>query len=195
MLLFFRGCFAPRTIASRAVIKILVAPLLFAQLCSAQREPSLKPWSGPWTHGSVTIAYTYLLADQGGHKYIGLNGWVAKPQFAIGRGWSVFASFTNYYGSNKKGPINSHAFTFGFQRGLPGLSWFRPSVFAESGDLRVSNVAIRNQLVAAIGCGLLIPVAKHFSLAFTPGEYVFINAPSGGLRNDFNAKAGFSIPF
>jgi hypothetical protein len=185
---------ARRAIAVRNLITVLML-LAMAQSSWAQREHSPKAWSGPWTHGAITAGYTYLLADQGGHKYINLNGWFVKPQFAVGRGWSVFASNTNYDGANKKGPINSHALTFGAQKRLPGPEWLRPSAFAEAGDLRVSNVAIRNQFVAAVGAGLLIPFAKHCSLAFTPGEYVFINAPTGGLRNDFNAKAGLSVAF
>lgn len=153
-----------------------------------------KPWSGPWTHGSVTVGYTYLWADQGAGERINLNGWFAKPSINIARGWSAFADFTNYYGQNSRGPLNSHGFTFGAQKSF--FSKVKLGVFAEAGDLRTSNVTVTNSFLFNVGENFSIPLAKHFALALTPAEYVMIK-PANGLpiRNDFNAKIGFSIPF
>jgi hypothetical protein len=45
-------------------------------------------------------------------------------------------------GRNEKGPLNSHGFTFGGQKGFFPKARIRPSLFAEAGDLRVSNVPL-----------------------------------------------------
>jgi hypothetical protein len=143
---------------------------------------------------SVTIGYTYLYASQGTY-YINLNGWFAKPALTIGKGWSAFADFTNYYGENKKGSLNSHGFTFGGQKGFFPKSKVRPSLFAEAGDVRVSSLTVTNSFIANFGGNVQIPFANHFSLAITPAEYVMIKPSGDAIRNDFNAKVGLAIHF
>jgi hypothetical protein len=157
-------------------------------------KPSGGAWDGPWTHGSVTMGYTYLWADQGKGERVNLSGWFAKPQINIGRGWSAFADFTNYYGQNSKGPLNSHGFTFGGQKNF--FKTVKLGLFAEAGDLRTSNVTVTNSFLFNVGENVSIPLYRHLSLAITPAEYVMIKPPNGQpIRNDFNAKVGFSIPF
>ena len=159
-------------------------------------KPTAKPWSGPWTHGTITIGYTYLWADQGGGERINLNGWFAKPAINIAHGWSAFADFTNYYGENRKGPLNSHGFTFGGQKSFFNQKRVKPGLFAEAGLLRTSNGTIGDSFLFNAGGNLSIPMYKHLALALTPAEYIMIKPPNGQpIRNDFNAKVGFSFPF
>jgi len=147
-----------------------------------------------WDRISVTTGYTYLYASQGTY-YINLSGWFAKPSITIGKGWSAFADSTNYYGTNAKGPLNSHGFTFGGQKGLFSKARIRPSLFAEAGDLRVSNVTVTNSFLANFGGNLQIPFATHIALAITPAEYVMIKPSGAPVRNDFNSKMGLSLQF
>jgi hypothetical protein len=174
-----------------------LSPAQTSQASAPSQPPSPRsePWSGPWTHGSVTAGYTYLYADQGGGQRLNLSGWFVKPSFSIARGWSAFADFTNYYGENRKGPLNSHGFTFGAQKGFFRSAPIQPSLFAEAGDLRLSNVTITNSFLFNIGGNLLIPFDKHLSLAITPGEYVMIAPPNQPIHNDFNSKVGLNFPF
>ena len=159
-------------------------------------KPASGAWSGPWTHGTITIGYTYLWADQGSGERINLSGWFAKPAINIPHGWSAFADFTNYYGENSKGPLNSHGFTFGGQKSFFNRKRVKPGLFAEAGLLRTSNVTISDSFLFNVGGNLSIPMYKHLALAITPAEYVMIKPPNGqSLRNDFNAKVGFSFPF
>lgn len=169
-----------------ALILSLEAP----QSIHAQ-EP--KPKSSPL--GAIGLGWTYLWADQGAGERVSLNGWYARPSFNLGKGYSVFANFTNYYGANKRGSINSHGFTFGLAKQFFSEARVRPSIFAEAGDVRASNAGrIVNQFVFATGASLQIPLSNHVSLTITPAEWVFLY-PHGDPRNDFNAKAGISIPF
>ena len=147
-----------------------------------------------WDRASITTGYTYLYASQGTH-YISLSGWFAKPAFTIKKGWSAFADFTNYYGANQKGSLNSHGFTFGGQKGFFSKAKIRPSLFAAAGDLRVSNVTVTNSFIANVGGNLQISVAKRLSLAITPAEYVMIKPSGEAVRNDFNSKVGLSRRF
>jgi hypothetical protein len=138
---------------------------------------------------------TYLWAEQGAGERTSLNGWFARPSFNVGKGYSVFADFTNYYGANKKGSVNSHGFTFGIGKQFFAQALVKPSAFAEAGDVRASNAGkIVHQFAFAAGGNLEIPFSKHVSLIVTPAEWIFLY-PEGDPRNDFNAKAGISIPF
>ena len=65
---------------------------------------------------TITAGYTYLWADQGAGYRSNLNGWFAKPAVTLGKGYSLFADFTNYYGVNAKGSTNSHGETLGLQK-------------------------------------------------------------------------------
>jgi hypothetical protein len=67
---------------------------------------------------NITIGWTYLWADQGAGERSNLNGWFARPALMIGKGYAVFADFTNYYGANHKGAINSHGYTFGVSKNV-----------------------------------------------------------------------------
>ena len=160
----------------------------------ATPPPDQSKATGPWDRVSITSGYTYLYASQGTY-YINLSGWFAKPSFTIGKGWSAFADFTNYYGVNQKGPLNSHGFTFGGQRGFFSRAKVRPSLFAEAGDLRVSNITVTNSFIANFGGNLQIPFSKNLALAITPSEYVMIKPPGEAIRNDFNSKVGLTLRF
>lgn len=144
---------------------------------------------------TVTAGYTYLWADQGMNERSNLNGWFVRPDVTIGKGYSVFADFTNYYGSNQKGSINSHGYTFGLAKGVFAHPRFQPSIFAEVGDVRTSNAGtIINQLGINAGFSVSLPLRRGFSFVITPAEYVFLY-PQGDWRNDFNAKVGLSYGF
>ncbi len=123
-----------------------------------------------------------------------LNGWFARPSVTIGKGYAGFADFTNYYGANHKRSINSHGFTFGVSKNVFTKPKFKPSVFAEAGDVRSSNAgSILNQFAFAAGASSALPLAHWVSLAITPAEWIFLY-PKGDPRNDFNAKVGLSFP-
>jgi hypothetical protein len=180
----FYGGTAIKTLLICFIVGLALAPGASAQTAD----------SGP-LHGSISAGYTYLWADQGGGERVGLSGWFFKPDFTIGRGYSAFLDATNYYGANRKGSLNSHGLTAGIQKGFFKHARVQPSVFAEAGDLRVSNAnVITNSLLINIGGNLLIPVYKRFGIAITPGEWVWIHTATGN-RNDFNAKAGFNFRF
>lgn len=143
---------------------------------------------------NVTVGWTYLWADQGSGDRSNLNGWFARPAVTLGRGYTAFADFTNYYGANHKGSINSHGYTFGVSRDIFARPKLKPTLFAEVGDVRSSNAgSIVNQLAVAAGASFAIPLRHWVSLAITPAEYVFLY-PKGDWRNDFNSKVGFSFP-
>lgn len=143
---------------------------------------------------TITTGWTYLWADQGANYRSNLNGWFIRPAVTIGRGYSGFANFTNYYGANSKGSVNSHGITFGVSKNILTHPNVKPSIFAEVGNVRASSAGkITNQLVVAAGASFSFPLAKWVSLAVTPAEYVFLY-PEGDWRNDFNSKVGLSFP-
>lgn len=145
--------------------------------------------------GSFTAGWTYLYADQGAGERESINGWFLRPSINVGKGFNLFLSNTNYYGANRKGSLNSHALTVGVGHSIFVTRHVKPSIFAESGDVRSSNAGnIVHQFAFATGFGLTIPLNKHVDLSLTPAEYVFLY-PKGDPRNDYNAKVGFSFPF
>jgi hypothetical protein len=142
----------------------------------------------------VTVGWTYLWADQGAGERSNLNGWFARPSVNIAKGYAAFADFTNYYGANHKGSINSHGYTFGVSKEIFARPILKPTIFAEAGDVRSSNAgSIVNQFVFAAGMSFTVPLRRWISVAVTPAEWVFLY-PKGDPRNDFNAKIGFSFP-
>ena len=145
--------------------------------------------------GDLKFGYTYLYADQGSGERSNIQGWFARPSVVISHGYSIFADFTNYYGANSKGSLNSHGFTLGVDKGFRQHATVRPSVFAEAGDIRNSNAgAITNSGAFLTGLGIGIPIKGRWSVALTPAEYALIDTRAG-VRNDFNAKAGLSFAF
>ncbi len=142
---------------------------------------------------SLTVAYTYLYADQGGYR-INLSGWNARPAVPIGRGYSIFFSTANYYGGNHKGSLNSHSFTLGLAKSVFATPHFKPILFLESGDVRSSNAgAITHQALVATGAAVTIPLRPWVSLMVLPAEYVFLY-PHADWRNDINSKFGLTFP-
>jgi hypothetical protein len=144
---------------------------------------------------NVTVGWTYLWADQGMGERSNLNGWYARPAFNLPAGYSLFADFTNYYGMNKKGSINSHGFTFGVAKTIFPMKHVKPSIFAESGDVRSSNAGtIVNQFAFNAGVNFTFPIRRWVGLSVTPAEWIFLY-PKGDARNDFNAKVGLVFSF
>ena len=166
----------------------LVLALLAGSTAARTQAPKQEPIA------NLTVGWTYLWADQGMNSRSNLNGWFARPAVALGRGYQAFADFTNYYGANKKGSINSHGFTFGLSKAVLTRPRVKPSVFAEAGDVRVSNAGtIVNQVSVNAGVNLTFPLTKWANLAVTPAEYIFLY-PQGDWRNDFNSKVGLNFP-
>lgn len=142
---------------------------------------------------TLTMAYTYLYADQGGNR-INLNGWNLRPAVPIGRGYTIFFSNTNYYGRNHKGSVNSHGFTLGLAKTVFATRHFKPAIFLEAGDVRSSNAGtITHQALVATGASVSIPLRPWVSLSVLPAEYVFLY-PHADWRNDINAKIGLTFP-
>lgn len=159
---------------------------------AAQNTPPAKPKP---SLGNIGTGWTYLYADEGGGERESINGWYLRPSFAVGKGYSVYFDSTNYYGTNRKGSLNGHGFTFGVSHNVFARRHIKPSIAAEVGDVRSSNAgSIVNQFVFGAAFGLTIPINKHVDLALTPAEYAFLY-PKGDPRNDYNAKVGLSFPF
>jgi hypothetical protein len=174
------------------VTVVLFIGFVFASVTGVARAQADKSDKVPMA--TVTAGWTYLWADQGAGERSNLSGWFARPAVPIGRGYSGFADFTNYYGSNHKGTVNSHGFTFGVSKDIFMQPRFKPAIFAEVGDVRSSNAGtIVNQFAFATGASFGIPLRQWVSLAITPAEYIFLY-PKGDVRNDFNSKVGFSFP-
>ena len=174
----------------RILLFTLACLAMVAQISPAQdvNPPKPKPI------GTLTVGYTYLWADQGNNYRSNLNGWFARPAVNVGKGYSIFADFTNYYGTNAKGSVNSHGFTLGVSKTIFPLPKLKPSIFAEAGDVRASSAGtITHQLGINVGTNFQVPLAKWVNLAVTPAEYIFLY-PNSDWRNDYNAKVGFSFP-
>jgi hypothetical protein len=143
---------------------------------------------------TVAMGWTYLWADEGAHYRSNLNGWFVRPTVNLPRGYGVFFSSTNYYGTNAKGSVNSHGYTLGVTKEVLARRRVKCSVFGEAGDVRASSAGtITNELLIATGVGVTLPVARWVSVVVTPAEYVFVY-PHEDWRNDFNAKLGLSFP-
>ncbi|HTV08018.1 MAG TPA: hypothetical protein VMD97_03110 [Candidatus Aquilonibacter sp.] len=159
---------------------------------AAQGTPAKKPKPAL---GNIGTGWTYLYAAQGADERESINGWYLRPAFDVGKGYSVYFDSTNYYGTNRKGSLNGHGFTFGVSHNVFAMRHLKPSIAAECGDVRTSNAgSIVNQFVFGAAFGVAIPINKHVSLALTPAEYVFLY-PMSEPRNDYNAKVGLSFPF
>lgn len=162
---------------------------------SSQADPTMPSAPKKPALGNVTIGWTYLWADQGNNYRSNLNGWFARGAVNVGRGFSLFFDSTNYYGTNAKGSTNSHGYTFGLAKEVLSTKHLKPSIFIESGDVRVSSAGkITNEAAVATGASFGIPLANWVTLAVTPAEYVFVY-PQADWRNDYNAKVGLSFPF
>lgn|GEM_PF-2950491 len=172
----------------RSKLGVLVLGLLCGSF-AVRAQNTDKP-----ARGAIAVGWTYLYADVGAGERANINGWFARPSWNLPRYFSLFADFTNYYGATKKGSLNSHGFTFGLQKTLFAKAKIRPGIFAEAGDVRTSNAGVTNQFAFNAGFNLIIPMSKHFALAATPAEWVFLY-PKGDPRNDYNAKAGVSFSF
>jgi len=176
-----------KVFCSTAFIALLTALSATAQT-PTQSEPK-------WEKiGAFGIGWTYLYADVGAGERESLNGWYARPSINLPRGYSVFADFTNYYGTTKKGALNSHGDTFGLAKKVISRKKFSSSVFAESGIVRASNGSVVDQFAFNAGFNLNIPINKRIAFTMTPAEWVFLY-PKGDPRNDYNAKVGVSFPF
>lgn len=153
---------------------------------TAQESPQKQPIA------SLTVAYTYLYADQGGYR-VNLSGWNVRPAVTLGRGYTAFFSSTNYYGVNRKGSLNAHGYTLGLAKSVFATRHFKPAIFVESGDVRASSGGtITNEALVATGAAVSIPLRPWVSLMVLPAEYVFLY-PHADWRNDLNAKVGLTF--
>lgn len=160
-------------------------------LCSDQLHAQEQAQKPPIV--TLSVGWTYLYADQGGGQRSNLNGWYVKPSLPLGKGYAAFVDFTNYYGANSKGSINSHGYTFGVSKDVFTRPRIKPTVFAEAGDVRSSNGrSIINQFAFATGFNFSIPIRSWIAFGATPAEWVFLY-PNGNPRNDFNTKIGLTL--
>jgi hypothetical protein len=144
--------------------------------------------------GTLSAGWTYLWSDQGNHYRSNLNGWQIRPAVNLPRGYAIFFSNTNYYGTNAKGSLNAHGFTWGVSKGVFARPRFKPAVFAELGLVRGSSAGtITKSLLVAGGVSVSIPINRHVSLTLLPAEYIF-QYPHSDWRNNYNCKVGLSFP-
>ena len=171
----------------------LLGALLLGGVCSAASAQDVNEQPKP-NLGAITVGYTFLYADQGHGERADLKGWFARPSVNFGRSpYSIFSDFTNYYGVNSKGAVNSHGETLGLNREFLRKAKVRPSLFVEAGNVRASNAgSIVNQFDFNVGGSLAVPLTRIVSIAFTPGEYIFLY-PQGDIRSDYNFKIGLSF--
>ena len=144
--------------------------------------------------GALGVGWTYIYADVGAGERESINGWYARPSVNLPKGYSLFADFTNYYGTTKKGSLNSHGDTLGIAKKVLSFKKISSTVFAESGVGRTSNGTVVDQFAFNAGFNLSIPISKHVAFTMTPAEWIFLY-PKGDPRNDYNAKVGVSFPF
>jgi len=175
------------TMPLSSIVLLVAISAIFCLRAQAQEQSQSPPLV------TLSVGWTYLYADQGSGQRSNLNGWYAKPSMPLGKGYAAFADFTNYYGANSKGSINSHGFTFGVSKDVFPRPKFRPAVFAEAGDVRTSNAgSIVNQFAFATGFNFAIPIQRWIAFSATPAEWVFLY-PKGDPRNDFNSKIGLTF--
>ena len=172
-----------------AVVAVVLASTLALTAQDSQPAPAK-----PKSVGALGIGWTYIYADVGAGERESINGWYARPSINLPRGYSLFADFTNYYGTTKKGSLNSHGDTFGIAKKVIDTKKVSSTVFAESGVVRTSNVTVVNQFAFNAGFNLSIPINKRIAFTMTPAEWIFLY-PDGDPRNDYNAKVGVSFPF
>jgi hypothetical protein len=175
------------TVFCAAVLLVCCASIT----AKAQTEGAAKPKEAL---GALGVGWTYIYADVGAGERESINGWYARPSLNLPREYSVFADFTTYYGTTKKGSLNSHGFTFGAAKQVVTTKKLKSSVFAEAGDVRTSNAGVTNQFAFNAGFNIAIPINKHMDFTMTPAEWIFLY-PKGDPRNDYNAKVGVSFPF
>jgi hypothetical protein len=177
---------------TRCLWVVLLAICSTGTLANAQSsEDAAKPKTAL---GALGIGWTYIYADVGAGERESINGWYARPSLNLPHHLSLFADFTNYYGTTKKGSLNSHGDTFGVAYQYLRLKKIKSSVFGESGVVRTSNAGVTNQFAFNAGFNLSIPINKHMDFTMTPAEWIFLY-PKGDPRNDYNAKVGISFPF
>ena len=163
----------------------LCASTVFAHAQQAEKpRPAL---------GALGIGWTYIYADVGAGERESINGWYARPSINLPHGYSVFADFTNYYGTTKKGSLNSHGDTFGVAKEAIKTKKLTSAVFVEAGVVRTSNGTVVDQFAFNAGFNVSIPINRHVDFTMTPAEYIFLY-PKGDPRNDYNAKVGISLP-
>lgn len=176
------------------------APCLHAQtLIANSSDQSYEIHAKPEAHKSGSIAdlgvgWTYIYADVGAGERESINGWYVRPSVNIPHHLSIFADFTNYYGTTKKGSLNSHGDTVGLAYQYLRLRKVKSSVFGETGVVRTSNGTVVNQFAFNAGFNLAFPLGKGVSFTMTPAEWIFLY-PKGDPRNDYNAKVGVSFAF
>ena len=151
--------------------------------------------SGAYPIGAVAGGWGYIWADQGNGERSNINGWFLKPSYNITKNWSVYLDFSNYYGKNSRGAINQHSYTAGVSRTFPVSAHFKPGVFVQSGDVRVSNAGrITHAFTFLTGASVTVPLKPWLAVSVIPAEYVF-GYPNGQTRNSYNAKASFVFSF
>ena len=145
----------------------IVAVILASRLAlTAQASPASE--AKPKAIGALGIGWTYIYADVGAGERESINGWYARPSINLPHSYSLFADFTNYYGTTKKGSLNSHGDTFGIAKKVIDTKKISSSVFAESGVVRTSNVNVVNQFAFNAGFNLSIPINKRIAFTMTP---------------------------
>lgn len=145
--------------------------------------------------GSIAGGWGYIWADQGSGERSNINGWFLKPSYNLSPNWSVYLDFSNYYGKNGRGAINQHSYTAGVSRTFPVSKRFKPGVFVQSGDVRVSNAGrITHAYTFLTGVSVTVPLKPWLAFSAIPAEYVF-GYPNGQTRNSYNAKASLVFSF
>jgi hypothetical protein len=183
------------TLHRKILASVVVVGSVFALggVCAvAQQEQSAQITHKDEPIGALGLGWTYLYADVGGGERESLNGWYARPSINIPHHMEVFADFTNYYGTTKKGSLNSHGETFGLGYQYLRTKKLKSEFFGETGNVRSSNAGVTNQFAFASGVNFAFPIGKGVSFTMTPAEWVFLY-PKGDPRNDYNAKVGISI--
>lgn len=178
-------------------------PLLIAALLSVLSLPSIArsqaiPFYQRGTVGSLTLSGSYADGENiDGHNH-SLWGWSATPEVNITRHFGMQAEFANLYESAISPGERRLMETAGPRYTFDPIRRFRPFVFAEAGEMRLtvtrSNYRDWDPVVKS-GVGFEYFLPRRVSFTIVPAEWVAHNLDDGAWRNDFAARAGFTINF
>jgi hypothetical protein len=147
---------------------------------------------------SLTASGTYISGENlDGHNH-SLWGWSATPEFNFTRHFGMEAEVANYYESAVSPGERRLLLAAGPRYTFYPIHKVRPFVFAEAGEMRltVTRSTYRDwDPVTKTGVGFEYYLPRSVSFTIVPAEWIAHSLDGGGWRNDFSARAGFTINF
>jgi hypothetical protein len=175
--------------------KLLMAALLaFPSLVYSQAIPFYQ--SGPIA--SFTASGSYISGENlDGHNH-SLWGWSASPEFNFNRHIGMEVEVANFYESAVTPGERRLVLTGGPRYTFDPIHRVRPFVFAEGGEMRLTFTRSTYRdwdPVVKSGVGFEYYLPRRVSFTLVPAEWIAHNLDNGSWRNDFSARAGFTVNF